>query len=314
MGFVLETRGAAIDAFLDGEIEARHARGSTFRIYGPALRDGSLLPSPEMFELRTASRDETPVIVEVPHAGLDVPREVRGQLLVSDRTLLRDSDLHVDRLYERAPAHGASLLVSRLSRYVIDLNRAPDDVDRQTVRDHPAPRPSQSRGVVWRLTTEGQPALREPITYAELNERLARYHAPYHAALAAEIERKKALFGVVVLLAGHSMPSTARGGRDRRADVVPGTRGRTSASGEVIDLVERHFRERGLSVVHDDPYRGGYATARYGSPEGGVHAVQIELNRALYADEVTAEPLEPAFGDLARSLETLVETLGRYRP
>lgn len=267
-----------------------------------------------MFDLVTPSRDETPVIVEVPHAGLEVPREVREQLLVSDRTLLRDSDLYVDRLYASAPLHGATLLVSRLSRYVVDLNRAPDDVDRQTVRDHPAPRPSQSRGVVWRLTTDGQPALREPITYAELRERLARYHAPYHAALASEIERKKAVFGFALLVSGHSMPSTGRGGRERRADVVPGTRGRTSAAGAVIDLVEHHFRGEGLSVVHDDPYRGGYTTQRYGAPEAGVHAVQIELNRALYADELTAAPKADELQKLAGSLAVLVETLGTYRP
>jgi N-formylglutamate deformylase len=266
-----------------------------------------------MFELVTSSRDETPVIVEVPHAGLDVPREVREQLLVSDRTILRDSDLYVDKLYALAPAHGATLLVSRLSRYVIDLNRAPDDVDRQTVRDHPAPRPSQSRGVVWRLTTDGQPALREPITYAELNQRLTRYHAPYHAALTEEIERKKARFGVVVLLSGHSMPSTARGGRDRRADIVPGTRGRTSAAGALIDTVEKHFQAEGLTVIHDDPYRGGYATQRYGHPESGVHAIQIELNRALYADEASTTPKESAFEKLTRSLGALVATMGRYR-
>jgi N-formylglutamate deformylase len=266
-----------------------------------------------MFDLVTPSRNETPVIVEVPHAGLEVPRDVREQLLVSDRTLLRDSDLYVDRLYADAPAQGATLLVSRISRYVVDLNRAPDDIDRQTVRDHPAPRPSQSRGVVWRLTTDGQPALREPITYSELQGRLERYHAPYHAALAAEIERKKALFGVVVLLSGHSMPSTARGGRERRADVVPGTRGRTSASGPVIDLVERHFTEEGLSVVHDEPYRGGYTTQRYGQPEQGVHAVQIELNRALYADEILVEPKERELEKLARSLGALVRTVGTYR-
>ena len=252
------------------------------------------------------------MIVEVPHAGLEVPREVREQLLVSDRTILRDSDLYVDRLYAGAPGHGATLLVSRLSRYVVDLNRAPDDVDRQTVRDHPAPRPTQSRGVVWRVTTDGQPALREPITHVELKERLARYHAPYHAALGAEIARKKALFGFVVLIAGHSMPSTGRGGRDKRADVVPGTRARTSASKDVIDMVEHHFRSEGLSVAHDDPYSGGYTTQRYGNPDAGVHAVQIELNRALYADEALAVPKHDDFVKLAGSLAVLVATLGRY--
>src|SRR6185369_1940567 len=181
-----------------------------------------------MFELvRPDASSETPVIVEVPHAGLVVPPDVRPQLVVGDQTILRDSDLYVDRLFARAPQHGATLFTSQVSRYVVDLNRAPDDVDRQTVRDHPAPRPTQSRGVVWRSTTEGQPALREAITYAELERRLARYHAPYHAALEAEITRKKAYFGHVIVVAGHSMPSAGKGGHGRRADIVPGSRGRT---------------------------------------------------------------------------------------
>lgn len=249
------------------------------------------------------------MIVEVPHAGLKVPADVRAQLVVGDATILRDSDLHVDRLFAHAPEHGATLLTSAVSRYVIDLNRAPDDVDRQTVRDHPAPRPTQSRGVVWRTTTDGQPALREPITYAELERRLARYHAPYHATLEAEIASKKARFGHAIVVAGHSMPSAGKGGQ-ARADIVPGSRGRTSAADAVIDLVERHFLAAGLSVKHDDPYRGGWSTQRYGQPERGVHAIQIEINRALYADEATGEPIVGGVARVEALLLSLLDALG----
>lgn len=266
------------------------------------------------FELTRATATETPVIVEVPHAGLDVPADVRAQLCVGDQSILRDSDLAVDRLWARAPAHGATLLTSPVSRYVVDLNRAPDDVDRQTVRDHPAPRPTQSRGVVWRLTTDGQPALREPLTFAELERRLSRYHAPYHEALAAEIARKKARFGFAIVVAGHSMPSMAKGGREKRADVVPGSRGRTSASERVIDLVEHHFLSAGMSVRHDDPYRGGWSTQRYGRPEASVHAIQIELSRALYADESVCEVEPAAAARLSRLLESLLDALGTLAP
>jgi N-formylglutamate amidohydrolase len=266
------------------------------------------------FELERASRAETPVIVEVPHAGLDVPGEVRAQLLVGDQAIRRDSDLAVDQLWARAAQHGATLLTSPFSRYVVDLNRAPDDVDRQTVRDHPAPRPTQSRGVVWRLTTDGQPALREPITFAELERRLSRYHAPYHEALAAEIARKRQRFGYAIVVAGHSMPSMARGGREKRADVVPGSRGRTSASERVIDLVERHFLSAGMSVRHDDPYRGGWSTQRYGNPGAGVHAIQIELSRALYTDEATCEVDPAGAARLSRLLESLLDALGALVP
>ena len=269
-----------------------------------------------MFELvrPDAALGETAVIVEVPHAGLVVPAEVRSQLLVGDSAVLRDSDLYVDRLFARAPEHRASLLTSGISRYVVDLNRAPDDVDRQTVRDHPAPRPTQTRGVVWRSTTEGQPVLREPITFADLEQRLARYHAPYHAALDAEIERKRAAFGHAIVVAGHSMPSTGKGGRDRRADIVPGTRGRTSASARVIDLVEHHFTSAGLSVKHDDPYRGGWSTQRHGHPERGVHAIQIEINRALYADETTGELDPVGVARIEPILLSLLDALGALTP
>lgn len=264
-----------------------------------------------MFDLvRPDASLETPVIVEVPHAGLVVPSDVRAQLVVGDTAILRDSDLYVDRLFQHAPEHGATLITSGISRYVVDLNRAPDDVDRQTVRDHPAPRPTQSRGVVWRSTTEGLPALREPITHAELERRLARYHAPYHAALQAEIDRKKARFGHVVVVAGHSMPSSGKGGQGPRADIVPGTRGRTTAAESVIDLVDRHFTAAGLSVKHDDPYRGGWSTQRYGHPERAVHAIQIEINRALYADESNGEPNVAGVARVEILLMSLLDALG----
>jgi len=120
----------------------------------------------------------TAVLVEVPHAGLAVPESVRSQLAVTRETVLRDSDIYVDKLYADAPSVGATLLAASVSRYVVDLNRAPDDVDPQTVPDHPDPRGVQPRGVVWRVTTEGRPALREPLSYSALVGRLSSFHEP----------------------------------------------------------------------------------------------------------------------------------------
>lgn len=258
---------------------------------------------------------ETSVLVEVPHAGLAVPDPVRDELLVSRETRLRDSDLYVDALCARAPSRGATLLCARVSRYVVDLNRAPDDVDPETVPDHPDPRGVQPRGVVWRLTSDGQPALRAPLSYAGLCERLARYHAPYHDALGARLEAKRARFGHAILLAAHSMPSVSKvGGKGaRRADIVPGTRGRTTADARVIDLVGAHFRDAGLTVRHDDPYRGGWTTANYGRPDVGWHAIQLELNRALYVDEATSRPLDGDFEAIEALVLDLVRKLGALR-
>jgi N-formylglutamate deformylase len=262
------------------------------------------------YTLRTPTGPETPVVVEVPHAGLAIPEPVASQLNVPRDALLRDSDLYVDRIWDAAASCGATMLVADVSRFVIDMNRAPDDVDRQTVPDHPAPRPTQARGVVWRTTTDGRSAVRAPLTYAGLVDRLQAYHEPYHRALRQALEGKRARFGFAILIAAHSMPSTSRDGHTRRADVVPGTRHRTSADPRVIDAVERHYRAAGLSVRHDDPYRGGWTTGTYGRPERGVHAVQIELNRALYADEASSRPKDGAL-EWMRSLSAgLLERLG----
>lgn len=268
-----------------------------------------------VFSLSAPSRGETPVLVEVPHAGLAVPEPVRAELTVPAEVLLRDSDLYVDKLYERATEAGASLLVAHVSRYVVDLNRAPDDVEHETVPDHPDPRGVQPRGVVWRVTTDGKPALRAPLTFAALERRLTAYHAPYHASLAHELERKRETFGHAILLAAHSMPSAARqSSAPPRADVVPGTRGRTSASPIVIDYVDRFFRDAGLRVRHDDPYRGGWTTAHYGRPTEGWHAVQIELNRSLYVDESSSRPRDDDLARLGALLMELVRGLGRLVP
>jgi N-formylglutamate amidohydrolase len=106
------------------------------------------------------------------------------------------------------------------------------------------------------------------------------------------------------------MPSAGKGAQGRRADIVPGSRGRTTAAEAVIDLVERTFVTAGLSVKHDDPYRGGWATQRYGHPERGVHAIQIEINRALYADETTGEPSTVGVARVESILLVLLDALG----
>ena len=268
------------------------------------------------FELLEPTGPETPVIVEVPHAGLDIPAPFLEPLAAPARALGRDADLHVDALYEDAPAEGASLIVARTSRYVVDLNRAEGDVDADAVEGGRSDVRMQ-HGLVWRTTSDGEPALARRLRPDELEERLELVWRPYHRLLASVIARKRQRFGVAVVLAAHSMPSVERSGpRDgpgprgsagphrpnldesrrrqgempTRADVVPGTRGRRSADARFIDAVEKHAAARGWSVRHDDPYAGGFTTQHYGHPAGGVHVVQVELARRLYLDEVALRP------------------------
>ncbi len=268
------------------------------------------------FSLRgpeTSNRAETPLVVEVPHAGLHVPPAHMRGLVAPIRALGRDADLYVDELFAEAPHEGATLLISHVSRYVIDLNRGETDIDADAVAGAPAAR--APRGLIWRLTTDGERAIDGPIPQNELEQRLSAIYRPYHAALRAAIDRKVARFGFAVLLAAHSMPSVGRSEHGdqgaARADVVPGTRGRTSADARFIDAVDSHARAQGWSVAHDDPYKGGFVTQHYGRPAHNVHVVQVELARRLYMDEATLQRLDRRFEAVGRWCRALVAKLGQ---
>ena len=265
-------------------------------------------------ELTHPRTTASPVLVEVPHSGLQVPFEVESEIDATPLAMLRDSDIYVDQLYRRAPEKGATLLVSRVSRYVVDLNRGPDEVDSAAVPRHPKARHIPARGVVWRARTDGTPLLRTPLTVEQFGRRIELFYEPYHRTLRDVAGQIREQHGQVVIVAAHSMPSAGRrmvgGGQVRRADIVPGTRGRSTADGRIIDLIDSHFRGAGLSVKHDDPYRGGWTTSTYGAPKRGQHAVQIELNRALYVDEQTSEIKKNDFAQLQTVLDQLVRKLG----
>jgi N-formylglutamate deformylase len=258
---------------------------------------------------------ETPIVVEIPHAGLESAPPFLEPLSAPARSLARDADLYVDSLYSEAPDVGATVLVARTSRYVIDVNRGERDVDAEVVEGARAD-VRLHHGLVWRTTSDGEPALSRRLSVHELEERLDLVWRPYHRELAAIVERKRARFGIAVVLAAHSMPSIDRGPRRdavesvrSRADVVPGTRGRRSAAGRFIDAVEEHAVAQGWTVRHDEPYAGGFTTQHYGRPSENIHAVQVELSRRLYVDETTLRPL-PTFAAVRDWCSLLVSKLG----
>jgi N-formylglutamate amidohydrolase len=288
--------------------------GASAAEFAPArLVLASIAVSGPFFTLIEPDRAETPVVVEIPHAGLHVPSHCLAQIVAPALSLGRDADLFVDSLYEDAPAEGATLLVGHVSRFVIDLNRAEADVDAECVEGAPAV-PRTARGIIWRLSSDGATVLARPLTRAEFEDRVATCYRPYHEALAAALGRKREKFGYAVLLAAHSMPSigrSAHGDRDVvRADIVPGTQGRTSAAASLIDAVDAHARREGWTVRHDEPYRGGYATQHYGRPEARVHAIQVELARRLYMDERTLRR-GPEFARVRAWCRALVAKLGK---
>lgn len=236
------------------------------------------------FTVCEPTHTEIPVIVEVPHAGIQLDPESLALCTAPARSIGTDADLYVAELFARAPALGAHLIYSHLSRYVCDLNREPHDVDARTTSNGATA--SSPHGLVWRKTTDGRAALVTPVPAAEIERRLNLIYHPYHERLAHLVSQKRQRFGFAILLCGHSMPSFGRLG-ERRADVVPGTQGRTTAHALVLQTTEEVTSQAGYDLAHDTPYRGGYTTQHYGSPGGHVHALQIELSRRLYMDEAT---------------------------
>lgn len=231
------------------------------------------------------------------------------------RSIGRDADLYVDRLFEHAPRIGAALVVSEQSRYVCDLNRDVDDIDAESV-DGASGSPSP-HGLVWHRTTDGHRILACPLPAHELKRRLDEYYYPYHRAIRRLLDARRREFGYAILLCAHSMPSRARqGGIDLgkpRADIVPGTRGRTTTAASVIQAVEAVAGAMSWSIIHDDPYKGGFATTHYGQPKNAWHAIQIEISRARYMDESSLVP-HSGFAATQEFCTRLVNELVRIDP
>ncbi|HEY8378124.1 MAG TPA: N-formylglutamate amidohydrolase [Nannocystis sp.] len=237
------------------------------------------------------ARRITPLVISFPHVGLRWPADAPRARPAVD--FARNADYEVHLLYARAAALGAAVVRAEYSRLLVDLNRAADDISPELVPDHPAPRPerrtwggglAKNRGVVWGSAVGNIPILTSPLPYAEFALRLERYYRPYHRALAVLLARRRARFGHAILLDAHSMPSSVPG------DLILGTYEggacspalQSCALAALTASADGHV---GLSVRLNDPYRGGELVRAFGRPEIGQHALQLEVNRALYMDE-----------------------------
>lgn len=267
----------------------------------------------EYFRIERPEQQTIPVVVDVPHAGELIPADVRAEMVIGEKVLRRDLDLYVDQLWQETTAQGATLVASHVSRYVVDLNRACDDISPLTVQGGlcvEKPGYYHDRGVVWRTTTAGTPVMAEAMTPELFKRRIDTFYWPYHRALEAEIERVRAQFGYCILLDGHSMPSMGRRGHtdpgSQRAEIVPGDLEGEACSPLLRMCVEEHFREAGYTVKSNTPYKGGWITRNYGQPHRGVHAIQIEVRRDLYMDERTFRIHPQGLERLARACNALV--------
>lgn len=208
-------------------------------------------------------------------------------------------DALVDQLIASGPDHGAVLIAGQTSRAYVDLNRDPRELDPDLIDAVPVADVSAKTragfGVLPRRTGDGAPLYDRRLSLAEAQTRLAAVHAPYHAALTDLMQDARARCGRAVLVDWHSMPSRAVSAGLRRAsavgpDVVLGDRHGAACDAGLTRRLRTLFEAAGLQVALNAPYAGGYSTQVWARPAEGFHAIQIELNRALYLDETTLAP------------------------
>jgi N-formylglutamate deformylase len=242
-----------------------------------------------------------PLLVSMPHVGTDIPDDVAATLMPC-AAARADTDWHLPELYGFAEEMGASRLSARWSRYLIDLNRPPENTNLYPGQDTTGLCPVDTFGRE-RLYRDGM----EPDD-AEVRRRLELYWRPYHEQLRAELDRLLALHGRVVLWDAHSIASTVPRFFDGRLpDLNFGTADGKSCSqqleGAMIKLVDSQDK---YSFVFNGRFKGGHITRFYGNPAGGVHAIQLEMSQCLYMNEAAPFDYRP---DLAGQVQPLLREL-----
>ena len=266
----------------------------------------------------------TPIVFDSPHSGSLYPRRFLEASRLDARTLRRSEDAFVDELVAPCVGIGAPLLKACFPRAYLDVNREPFELDPQMFEGRlpdfantRSLRVAAGLGAIPRVVGDAQPIYRGPIPVAAALARIAALHRPYHECLTGLLERARARFGLAILIDCHSMPSASTDVAG--CDIVLGDRFGSSAAAWIVDRLEQSLRGRGLIVRRNKPYAGGYIAEHYGAPQQGRHAVQIEINRALYMDEkeirklAKADLLAESLLHMARALTAHVQGLSGVR-
>ena len=277
----------------------------------------------EHLEVLQPHSQTVPLVFASPHSGNEYPAEFVAASRLDPVSLRRSEDCFVDQLFRAAPDHGAPLLRALFPRAFIDPNREPFELDPAMFEDAlpsyantSSARVAAGLGTIARVVTNGQEIYRGKLRFAEAADRIGTYYRPYHRTLQDLLEATRRRFGCYLLIDCHSMPSIGGpmdpdAGRGR-ADFVIGDCFGSSCADGVAAAVEAALKDMGFTVLRNRPYAGGFTTSHYGKPSTGAHAVQIEINRALYMDEnaIAAHAgLKPLAEKMTRLIAALAATI-----
>lgn len=246
------------------------------------------------FETIRPRRLVTPLVFNSPHSGRVYPERFLAMTRLDHLSIRQSEDAWVDELFARAPHLGAPMLRAHFPRAYLDVNREPWELD-PTMFVEPlserfnttSPRVAAGLGTLARVVAENKPIYRDRLTLDDARMRIEGIYHPYHAALQKLLSEAISAFGVALLIDCHSMPRITRANDKAAPDIVLGDRYGTTCAPGLVDLAETIFSSAGLKVARNRPYAGGFATRTYGRPQHGVHALQIEISRHLYMNEVT---------------------------
>lgn len=276
---------------------------------------------PQPFTIERPAGKATPFVFGSPHSGRFYPEHFLSASCLDADTLRRSEDFYVDELIAMVPALGATLIHAHFPRAYLDVNREPFELDPSLISDR-LPRFANTRslrvasglGTVPRVVSEGRNIYDNPMPLAEAMARIKGLYKPYHDALSGLLDEAHRQFGYAVLIDCHSMPSLASADNGGQAvDFVLGDRFGTSCSQRLVRLVRDKLTALGYVVVLNKPYAGGYITEKYGDPRDGRHALQIEINRALYMNEDNFRKVR-GFKTLQADLADLASTIMAERP
>lgn len=250
------------------------------------------------FSLVRPKETTTSVVFASPHSGRDYDRAFLRKSVLDQRQIRSSEDAFVDLLLKDVLNTGAPLICARAPRAFIDLNRNVNELDAALIdgvtKTVHSPRVASGLGVIPRVVSSGRAIYHGKIPLEEAHRRIRDHWRPYHDMLGSLLYDNLRKFGQSILIDCHSMPHEAIDTLTHhgmtRPDVVLGDRFGASAAPEIVDRVEAAFQNAGFCVVRNAPFAGAFITQHYGRPSHGQHAVQVEIDRALYMDEVKVEP------------------------
>lgn len=255
------------------------------------------LPPVPPYSVQEPVLQGNPVIFGSPHSGIFYPPEFVQQSRLDPMTLRSSEDTHVDRLFGHVTDQGSPLLTATFPRAYIDLNREPYELDPRMFSDplppyvnKRSPRVGSGLGTIPRIVSDRCEIYHKPLVFTDAQHRIQGIYRPYHDRLRGLMTDAFARFGLAVLIDCHSMPSRIRGEyMQGRPDFVIGNRFGRSCAPLLVEALLNILDSLGYRAVLNKPYAGGFITEHYGKPSTGLHALQIEINRALYMDEQSLE-------------------------